>query len=254
MYRSQLSTTKTDEIVFCMKEMSRMRYSSISSTFSTSDRYESDSDTSGYISPSSLDSTEEEIRLTVNDEKIMSVWNCWSQYIDSSSGLNRSPTKRTSPSGVLKVRVNFKTGSRRIKQKSRSEGDLYRPNMKKPLDCNHAESLDSGLNTFSSIQCPTFVSQDWKRRPYMTQSTSEKDLRVAGNQSNHERLPRNRVTMNEPSRATNGAISGFSVDESMSESLSNVNQENLASYLQFYDRVTRKAKIERFVRDGSVYV
>ncbi|KAH3773661.1 hypothetical protein DPMN_175029 [Dreissena polymorpha] len=132
------------------------------------------------------------------------------------------------------MRVNIKAGSRCFAQKSRSEGDLCRPEAWKSLDCNYSESLDSGLNTFSSIQCKSYTSQDWKRRPYMTQSTSEKDVQIDGNKSNHARLPRYRVTIN--------------------EFLSNVNQENLASYLQFYDRVTRKANIERLGRNGSVYV
>ncbi|KAH3693661.1 hypothetical protein DPMN_081101 [Dreissena polymorpha] len=252
MYTSQLSTTKTDGNDFCMKEPSRMRYSSSSSTFATYGRNESD--TSGYLSTSSLDSTEEESRLTVNEDKIMSVWNCWSQYKDSSSGLKCSTPKRTSPSGVLKVRVNYKTGSRHLAHKSRSEGDLHRPDVQKPLDCYHADSLDSGLNNFSSVQYKTYVSQDWKRWPYMTQSTTEKELRLDWNKSKHERLPRYRVTINDQSRATHCAISGFSVDEFMSELLSNVNQEHLASFEQFYDRVIRKAKIERFGRDGSVFV
>ncbi|KAH3693660.1 hypothetical protein DPMN_081100 [Dreissena polymorpha] len=115
-----------------------MRYSSGSSTFATSGRYESD--TSGYLSTSSLDSTEEESRLAVNEDKIMSVWNCWSQYKDSSSGLKGSTPKRTSPGGDHKVRVNLKTGSRHLAHKSRSEGDLRRPVVQKPLDCYHAES------------------------------------------------------------------------------------------------------------------
>ncbi|KAH3693658.1 hypothetical protein DPMN_081098 [Dreissena polymorpha] len=248
MYASQLSTTKSDGNVFCMTETSRMRYPSNSSTFATYGRYESD--TSGYLSTSSLDSTEEESRLAVNEDKIMSVWNCWSQYKDFSSGLKCSTPKRTSPSGVLKVRVNLKTGSRHLAYKSRSEGDLHRPVVQKSLDDYHTKSVDSGLNNLSSVQCKAYVSQDWKRRPYMTKSTTEKDLRLAGNNSKHERLPRYRVTINDQSRASYGAISGFSVDEFMSEFLSNVNQEDL----RFYDRVIRKAKIERFGRDRSVFV
>ncbi|KAH3693657.1 hypothetical protein DPMN_081097 [Dreissena polymorpha] len=181
MYALQLSTTKTDGNVSCMTETSRMRYSFSSSTFATSGRNESD--TSGYMSTSSLDSTEEESRLTVDEDKIMSVWNCWSQYKDSSSGLKCSTPKRTSPSGVLKVHVNFKTGFRHLAFKSRSEGDLRRPVEQKPLDGYHAESVDSGLNTFSSVQYKAYVDLDWKRRPYMTKSTTEKDLRLAGNKS-----------------------------------------------------------------------
>ncbi|KAH3693173.1 hypothetical protein DPMN_192575 [Dreissena polymorpha] len=50
-----------------------MRYSSKASTVAISGHYESDSDTSGYLSTSSLDSTGEDIRLTVNDDKMMSV-------------------------------------------------------------------------------------------------------------------------------------------------------------------------------------
>ncbi|KAH3773563.1 hypothetical protein DPMN_174925 [Dreissena polymorpha] len=231
-----------------------MLYSAKSSTYATSGHNECDSDTSGYLSASSLDSTGEERRLSANDDKIMSVWSCWSQHIDSFSGPKCSTPKRTFSSGVLKKRINFKTGSGRFSQKSRSDGDLRVLDVKESLDCNNADSLDSGLNTFSSIQCQAYASQDWKRRPYMTQSTSETDVRIVGNQSKYERLPRYRVTMNNPTRANHGAVSGLSFDESMSEFLSNVNQDNLASYLQFYDRVTKKANIERFGRDGSVYV
>ncbi|KAH3773663.1 hypothetical protein DPMN_175031 [Dreissena polymorpha] len=228
-----------------------MQHSANSSTVATSGQNECDSETSGYMSTSSLDSTEER-RLTANADKIMSVWNCWSQNIDSSSGPKRSTPKRTSQRRLLKMRVNLKAGSRCFAQKSRSEGDLCRPEAWKPLDCNYAESLDSGLNILSSIQCKSYASQDWKRRPYMTQSTSEKDVQIDGNKSYHARLPRYRVTINEPTY--HGAVSGLSVNESMTEFLSNVNQENLASYLQFYDRVTRTANIERLGRNGSVYV
>ncbi|KAH3693174.1 hypothetical protein DPMN_192576 [Dreissena polymorpha] len=88
----------------------------------------------------------------------------------------------------------------------------------------------------------------------MTQSTSENDLRIAGNKSKYDRFPRYRVTMKDRTRGIHSTMSGFSVDESMSEFLLQVNHENMASYLQFYDRVTRKANIERFGQDGSVYV
>ncbi|KAH3706632.1 hypothetical protein DPMN_066020 [Dreissena polymorpha] len=60
-----------------------MQYSTNSSTLATSGHNECDSDTSEYMSTSSLDSTGEERRLTANAGKIMSVWNCWSQLIDS---------------------------------------------------------------------------------------------------------------------------------------------------------------------------
>ena len=84
MYCTQLKTTKTD--VSCMTDMSKMQYSADSSTYATSGHNECDSDTSGYLSASSLDSTGEERRLAANDDKIMSVWSCWSQHIDSFSG------------------------------------------------------------------------------------------------------------------------------------------------------------------------
>ncbi|KAH3693171.1 hypothetical protein DPMN_192573 [Dreissena polymorpha] len=197
-----------------------MRYSSKASTVAISGHYESDSDTSGCLSTSSLDSTGEDIRLTVNDDKMMSVWNCWSDDTHYSSSPKCSTPKRTSPSGVLKKRVNFKTGRRRFEQKSRSEGDLRGFDVNKPLDCNNAESLDSALKTFSCIQNRAYAGKDWKPRPYMTQSTSENDVRIAGNKSKYDRFPRYRVTMNDRTRAIHSAMSGCSVDESMSEFLS----------------------------------
>ncbi|KAH3697725.1 hypothetical protein DPMN_085235 [Dreissena polymorpha] len=84
----------------------------------------------------------------------------------------------------------------------------------------------------------------------MTHSTSAKDPRAAGNL----RLPSDRVTMNDVTGARHHPISGFSADESMSDFLSNVHQENLASYLQFYDSITGKANIELEGRYGSFYV
>ncbi|KAH3697703.1 hypothetical protein DPMN_085212 [Dreissena polymorpha] len=155
----------------------------------------------------------------------MSAWNCWNQHIDSFSGPKCSTPKRTSASGVLKIRISFKTGSGRLEKKSRSEGDVRTP--KKPLDKNHAVSQDSGFNTLSSIKSQAFVRPDRKRRPYMTQSTSENDLQVAGNQ----RLPRYRVTMNDVTNVRHCPISGYSLDDSMRHFLSHVHQENLVSYL-----------------------
>ncbi|KAH3697712.1 hypothetical protein DPMN_085221 [Dreissena polymorpha] len=229
MHSSQLPTTKT----------STVRVGG----------YESDCNTSGYLSTSTMDSTGEERRLTVNEDNIMSVWNCWSQHIDSFSGPKCSTPKRMYSSGVLKIRISFQTGSGRLEKKSRSEGDVRTP--KKPLDNNHAVSQDSGLNTLSSIKYQAFVRQDWKRRPYMTQSTSGNDLQVVGNQ----RLPRYRVTMNDVTNVRHRPISGYSLDDSMRDLLSNVHQENLVSYLQiFFDSVTGKANIERNGSYGSFYV
>ncbi|KAH3697708.1 hypothetical protein DPMN_085217 [Dreissena polymorpha] len=228
MHSSQLPTTKT----------STVRVGG----------YESDCNTSGYLSTSTMDSAGEERRLTANEDNIMSAWNCWSQHIDSFSGPKCSTPKRTSASGVLKIRVSFQTGRGRLEKKSRSEGDVRTP--KKPLDYNHAVSQDSGFNTLSSIKSQAFVRPDWKRRPYMTQSTSGNDLQVAGNQ----RLPRYRVTMNDVTNVRHCPISGYSLDDSMRDFLSHVHQANLVSYLQFYDSVTRKANIERNGSYGSFYV
>ncbi|KAH3773676.1 hypothetical protein DPMN_175044 [Dreissena polymorpha] len=162
MYSSELQTANTEESVLCMTDMSTdmsiMQHPAYSSTVATSGHNECDSDTSGYMSTASLDSTGEERRLTANADKIMSVWNCWSQNIDTSFGSKCSTPKHTSQRRVLKMRVNLKTGSRCFAQKSRSEGDLRRLDAWKTLDFNFPASLDSGLNTFSSIQCKSYAN------------------------------------------------------------------------------------------------
>ena len=76
MYSSEIQTANTEGFVLCMTDMSKMQHSAYSSTVDTSGHNECDSETSGYMSTSSLDSTGEERRLTANADKIMSVWNC----------------------------------------------------------------------------------------------------------------------------------------------------------------------------------
>ncbi|KAH3773678.1 hypothetical protein DPMN_175046 [Dreissena polymorpha] len=76
MYSSELPTANTEGCVLCVTDVSIMQHSANSSTVATSGQNECDSETSGYMSTSSLDSTGEERRLTANADKIMSVWNC----------------------------------------------------------------------------------------------------------------------------------------------------------------------------------
>ena len=273
----------------------------------TSGYSDSESNTSGYLSSSSFESSGEEKRLGLNGQKVFRVWDRWGQQVQVPSGPTSSTPKQGSEGVVIGRRVNLSGDSSKsmlaIKKnlteksldervvedsfwgiktpcvhKSNSEGDIRKGN-KSSMDGSRsrravafADELENGLNKDCSQRNRNISkNQDWKRRPFLTQSTSQQDIRMTsqqtGNQrsgsdnSNYSALPRYRVKMNANTNlvtqicrsVADFADEGKPVDESMTEFLSNVDKDNLATFLNFYDKVTSTQDYERARRNPSNY-
>lgn len=265
---------------------------------------DNESNTSGYLSSSSFESSGEERRLMLNEEKVFQVWDKWGERVRVHSGPKSSTPKQGSEAVVNRRRVNVSGDSSKsllaikksltekcadagtledsfwdIKvtrvQKSSSEGDVRASHMKqadnswKRRGVAFADVHDAGSDINFSRHRTN--SQDWKRRPYLTQSTSHQDLRShnssngshrnSGDYSNYSALPRYRVKVDADTNlvtqmcksCADFADEGKPVDESMSEFLGNVDKENLASFLNFYDRVTNSSDYERARRNPKNY-
>lgn len=264
---------------------------------------DNESNTSGYLSSSSFESSGEERRLMLNEEKVFQVWDKWGERVRAHSGPKSSTPKQGSEAVVNRRRVNVSGDSSKsllaikkslteksadagtledsfwdIKvtrvQKSSSEGDVRASHMKqadnswKRRGVAFADVHDAGSDINFSRHRNN--SQDWKRRPYLTQSTSHQDLRShnssksqrnSGDYSNYSALPRYRVKVDADTNlvtqicksCADFADEGKPVDESMSEFLGNVDKENLASFLNFYDRVTNSSDYERARRNPKNY-
>ncbi|XP_052797499.1 uncharacterized protein LOC128229729 isoform X2 [Mya arenaria] len=284
------------------------------SSGSLSSQCDTESNTSGYISSSSFESSGEEKLLIPNEDKVFRVWNQWSLELDANPGPKSSTPKQASEGITMRRRVNISTeagksmlaikkvfssdskrsdsSSNQISsddsfwgirtprvQKSSSEGDIHKGKItcdnswkRKPLPLH-----DAGMEIQTSSYKGGPHSQEWRRRPFVTQSTSQEDLRAASttnrptsDRTSYSALPRYRVTVpaSQPfcyASATNKLAShlskscadfvdtGVSVDDSMTEFFSNVNKENLAGFLDFYDRVTSGPAYERARRNPNNY-
>jgi hypothetical protein len=131
---------------------------------------------------------------------------------------------------------------------------------RKPIELrrNSAKTLSShDIDMISKNR--NLKSQDWKRRPYLTQSDSYLDSRLYKAESTNiltkpvpksqsfGALPRYRVkfdldpvvTKNKLIEPRDGIVS---VDESMGEFLTSVDRDNFASFLMFYDKVTHSSR------------
>jgi len=297
------------------------------STGSLSSQCDSESNTSGYLSSSSLEASVEEKRLSPNEDKVFRVWSQWSQHLEGpgvTSGPKSSTPKQASEGIRLKKRVNnslecgksllaikknFNTTGSKVNsvtdsedsfwgiktprvQKSSSEGDIHTSDGATNKVCRQKQvpvhDAGSAINTTSGNKSSS--SQFWRRRPYLTQSTSHEDLRVKPESTssttssrtssktavqksmcnlntNYSALPRYRVPVTETTEShvtkqlasqlsrtcADFADSGVPVDESMSEFLSNVDKNNLAGFLNFYDHVTSSSAYERARRNPKNY-
>lgn len=181
------------------------------------------------------------------------------------SGLHKQSTKQNSPSYIETTNT----------YKSKYENELRKQCQERyaKADISHVKS-DSCIGTASQcaikhdsgtaiddVRCrrvKTSTSNEWKRKPFLTLSNIASDLlstdnisKCSTNFSNYNSLPRYRVTVDGNTKATKSNLAkklnkscadfseeGLPVDESMTEFLSNVDQNNLASLLNFYDRVT----------------
>ncbi|KAH3827890.1 hypothetical protein DPMN_129834 [Dreissena polymorpha] len=264
MYVSQTVAYTTDGRVLCVSGSPRMQNHRVNSCEAYSfGETGCDSDTSGYSSTSSIDSVEEERRVAPSEEKIKSVWKCWSQHLNSFSGPRCSTPKPDSENVVLKKRVKLRYFSRPLTAVKKmlcshsSDRDTLVLNsccIRNPFSpacvlkirakqVANMRSLDSGLNFKLSARCQSSVKEDRKCPPCPTPSFYVGGKLITVNRAYNERVStEDRQTGNrKPRLQARGLMLGESLDESMAEFLSNVNQQNLASYLQFYDVVTKNA-------------
>ena len=244
-----------------------------------------ESNTSGYLS-SSLESSgeyflDENYSFNVRERlvgRVARVPNTSTPKQDSVSVTFRKMSKRvTNESGrsLLSIKKTFNKTAENDQAKVDSFWDIQTP--RKVFRCNsesdvnrkdrrsndlvrnsiHASSThDVGLAITKSRN---MKSQNWKRKPFMTQSNSGLDSRLSKTVSTNNlaestsksksygALPRYRVKVDvDPVVSKNNSFEprdgGIPVDESMSEFLSNVDRENLASFLMFYDKVTNSRR------------
>lgn len=269
---------------------------------------DTESNTSGYLSSSSFESSGEERRLVLNEKKVFRIWDKWGERVRAPSGPKSSTPKQGSEAAVLRKRANvsqdsskrllaFKknlTGSANEEivledsfwdiptprvHKSSSEGDIRVNRISsensslKPKHIDFSKQHDAGSEIDFSRERNGPKSQEWKRRPFLTQSTSYQDLRVTSQNSNtgnngngddctnYNALPRYRVKVDGDSNlvtqicksCADFADEGKPVDESMTEFLANVDKQNLASFLNFYDRMTNSTAYERARRNPKNY-
>ena len=199
-------------------------------------------DTSGYLSPSPAEHLELTYGPFCSTPKEGSVAPRVRRRVDVSLHAARSmlaiKPKINATAHANSPRVQRSFSDSEIHKIKRAEDNAWK---RKPLIV-----FEDGLiavPSASSVQC-------WKRRPYLTESTSFEDVKVMTQGcSNYDALSRHRVPDTETAECDVTkklasqltpcwTDSGVPVDESMTEFLANVDRENLAGFLNFYDRVT----------------
>lgn len=274
---------------------------------------DSDSNTSGYLSSSSFESSGEDKRLVLNEQKVFNVWTKWGEQVrvpKSSTPKQGSEciaykklakhVNMSSGGGMLVLKRNLNKQCHKTSTKNETEAadsfwDIKTPKVYRSSsegDVNKSDKHNDTLWKRQSVQtpvrhdagqeivtCKTLAakkSQDWKRRPFLTLSDSQLDLRLSGvsdknhsvkNRTNtYNALPRYRVKVDEDPVVSKTYLAqqitkscadfsdtGVPVDESMSEFLSKVDRENLASFLNFYDRMTNNSAYEKARRNPNNY-
>ncbi|KAH3886223.1 hypothetical protein DPMN_010224 [Dreissena polymorpha] len=169
------------------------------------------------------------------------------------------PQTNTSTTSDATSDVCFWEISSRL-QKSCSEGDLYRPPAQRPIHEQRTCSHDSGLESLVKKSC----TQNWKRRPFVGETTMDMEQRKYAIKAEHRgeaqytRLSRYRVTVQEDTygfsaptkrNSANDIDSALGNDESMKDFLSRVNKDNLAGFINFYDRMTCEQPSKRSRRN-----
>lgn len=276
---------------------------------------DSDSNTSGYLSSSSFESSGEDKRLVLNEQKVFNVWTKWgeqvrvpksstpkqgSEYIAYKKLAKRVNMSSDSGRCMLALKKNLyqqskKTSTNNENETADSFWDIKTPKVHRSSsegDVNKSDKHNDAMWKRQSVQTPikhdagqeivtckilaAKKSQDWKRRPFLTLSDSQLDLRLSGvSDKNHSAknrtktynaLPRYRVKVDEDPVVSKTYLAqqitkscadfsdtGVPVDESMSEFLSKVDRENLASFLNFYDRMTNTSAYEKARRNPNNY-
>ena len=216
---------------------------------------QSQSDTSGYLSSSSV---EEAYGPMCSTPKQGSVATCARRRVNVSSH-----NARPMISIKKKVNTTVNAASPRV-QRSSSDSDIHK--IHKSAEYNAWNRKPLIVYDDELVGVPSASVHCWIRRTYLTQSTSQPDVRVKTHGCpNYRALPRYRVPVTETTecdvtkKLTSQQIqswtdSGVSVDESMTEFLANVDKENLAGFLKFYDRVTGGSAHDHVQKNTKDYV
>ena len=251
---------------------------------------DTESNSSGYVSSSSFDSTGEERRIVPNEHKVFQIWERWSEHVQipKSSTPKDTSTRRltNSKQNLLTIRKtlgkNCSSSQKECETKKDSFRDIEIPerlqvadrvkddaNVDRPNSVPTTKHHDAGSEipqgkTFNREKSTTNASTDWRRKPFLTLSNSDSDLRSCGqerqlrggsrgsysdsNISEYNCLPRYRVTVDKEKyelsidqERIDFYGEGLPVDESMTEFISTVDKDNLAGILQFYDHVTSES-------------
>ena len=235
-----------------------------------------ETDSSGYLSSSSFESSGEERRLKLNEQKVFQVWEKWGQQMQVPKfSTPKSPrTARRShqrpfsladtseivhPKSAIKIK-NFSGDSKIKRVVIKSNSDELRD-----MKFHSVYKTLSDGDISESYRAPLTVRKDPIGKPADQRVPENSATRVRSNSSSSSRscgsgrsdysdyssLPRQRgkydgrqsddeCSLAKQVSKSNEDIydNGVCVDESMSEFLANVNRENLESLLNFYDRVT----------------
>jgi hypothetical protein len=264
-----------------------------------------ESNTSGYMSSSSFESSGEEKRLVLNEQKVFDVWSKLSEKVQipksstpiqaSEKAILRKRVMLSSESGkhMLTIKKTLNGKSKESKEKAEmvdsfwdiptprvsrcnSENDVRRSNDGDNTRDQHKRSSvpshDAGLDINERMQAE---SQSCKRKPLLTNSDSQLELRSANDGRNNVRnissssysvLQRYRIKVDSDQIVSQTKLAkqlskscadfmdeGLPVDESISEFLANVDKENLAGFLNFYDKMTSGDAYERARRNPKNY-
>ncbi|KAL4225339.1 hypothetical protein ACF0H5_016027 [Mactra antiquata] len=252
------------------------------------DRSETESNTSGYLSSSSFESSGEERRLVLNEQKVFHVWSKWSEKVEipkSSTPIQstdhvayRQRTRDGRNTSLLSIKKDFSKENIPMEcdKEADSFWDIKTPKVHKSCSENDVRyrdviKHDAGSDIDFRKKELSSKNQDWKRKPFLTMSDSQLHVKLCDNSKTssessrtYTALPRYRVKMdadpvtNKLAKQINNSCADFTdtglpVDESMSEFLSNVDRENLAGFLNFYDRMTNGPAYEKARRNPKNY-
>ncbi|KAH3870737.1 hypothetical protein DPMN_033928 [Dreissena polymorpha] len=311
--RAMTSRSKSLGRVFCvtgvhapppvMQPMESPINRKLSATGSLSSQSETDSNTSGYISSSSMEISSEEKRLVPNEDKVYRVWDQWSMHRDVMPGPKSSTPKQETVTmkrrsnvtyqsqSLLAIKKTFNHSSKSkpnmkdavkascesddsfwgiqtpVVQKSCSEGDIRATNVGNSMKGKQVKSHDAGLDIQTTKSKAT--QREMNHRTDTHKQTLRDDLRMSSAQTTRvpyisqpgaakcrpaepEMVEDRRTLANKLSRSCADLV-GEVVDESISDFLSNVDTNNLAGFLDFYDKVTSGAAYERARRNTKNY-
>ena len=217
---------------------------------------QSQTDSSGYVSSSSIESSMEDKRLKLNEQKVLQVWAKLNQQMQGPKSSTPKSTARrclqrpASLGDISAIDFSDENTSKRVVTKSLSDGDLSKASRVRSYDQRvptKAEftSIERKYSTSSSRSCGSgqseytdYSSLPRQRAPYDGRLSDDDEFSLG------KQIGRSCDCIYDK---------GVSVDESMTEFLSKVNKDNLKSLLNFYDRVTAEDKRRKQKNYEAVY-